>query len=66
MHDYHHSHNVGNYGAFNPFWDWLMGTDASWRNYMKKKNQNIDLPGAPSESDNHTPLNFSFWKNKIK
>mmetsp|Transcript_9466 Transcript_9466/g.38707 ORF Transcript_9466/g.38707 Transcript_9466/m.38707 type:complete len:273 (+) Transcript_9466:151-969(+) len=34
MHDYHHSHNVGNYGgaAFS-FWDSLMGTDRHYREY---------------------------------
>jgi sterol desaturase/sphingolipid hydroxylase (fatty acid hydroxylase superfamily) len=37
FHEYHHSHNIGNYGAFTIFWDWLMGTDVSFNGYMRKK-----------------------------
>lgn len=64
MHDYHHSHNVGNYGAFSPFWDWLMGTDRSWRQYMQRSAaKQVELPPDPSEDANHTPLSFSFWQS---
>ena len=34
-HDYHHSHNVGNFGGFFMFWDWLCGTDAKFREFMR-------------------------------
>eukprot|EP01065_Artemidia_motanka_P035385 TRINITY_DN43302_c0_g1_i1.p2 TRINITY_DN43302_c0_g1~~TRINITY_DN43302_c0_g1_i1.p2 ORF type:complete len:294 (+),score=87.07 TRINITY_DN43302_c0_g1_i1:42-923(+) len=30
-HDYHHTDNLGNYGDWLPFWDWLCGTDRHWR-----------------------------------
>ena len=30
-HDYHHSHNNGNYGGFFMFWDRVCGTDVKYR-----------------------------------
>jgi len=36
-HDFHHSHNVGNYGAFFTFWDRLMGTDKAYREFKKNE-----------------------------
>ena len=38
-HDYHHSHNCGNYGGFFSFWDWLCGTDKSYQKYLKKEQE---------------------------
>ena len=37
VHDYHHSHNVGNYGSFFVFWDWICETDLSYVDYQAKK-----------------------------
>lgn len=34
-HDFHHSHNVGSYGSFFCFWDWIMGTDKPYNEYKK-------------------------------
>jgi len=34
-HDFHHAHNTGNYGAMF-FWDWIMGTDKTYREWLKK------------------------------
>lgn len=39
VHDYHHSHNVGNYGSFFTFWDTICGTDMSYRDYQMRKNK---------------------------
>ena len=36
-HDYHHSQNDGNFGAFFTFWDWVCGTDKKYRAYLLKK-----------------------------
>ena len=36
-HDFHHSHNVGNYGGYFIFWDWAMGTDRAYRAHVQKK-----------------------------
>lgn len=36
-HDFHHAHNAGNYGGYTIFWDWLCGTDRSYREYIKRK-----------------------------
>eukprot|EP01116_Phalansterium_solitarium_P007451 TRINITY_DN20125_c0_g1_i1.p1 TRINITY_DN20125_c0_g1~~TRINITY_DN20125_c0_g1_i1.p1 ORF type:complete len:275 (-),score=47.55 TRINITY_DN20125_c0_g1_i1:88-912(-) len=36
FHDYHHSHNVGNYGMF-WFWDRLCGTDKEFVEFEKRK-----------------------------
>jgi methylsterol monooxygenase len=33
-HEFHHSHNVGAYGSWFCFWDWLMGTDVPYRVYQ--------------------------------
>lgn len=35
FHEYHHSHNIGNYGQFFTLWDWMMGTDVSYYKYLK-------------------------------
>mmetsp|Transcript_45517 Transcript_45517/g.114541 ORF Transcript_45517/g.114541 Transcript_45517/m.114541 type:complete len:265 (+) Transcript_45517:137-931(+) len=35
-HDFHHSHNVGTYGAFFTFWDDVMGTSDAYLQYKKK------------------------------
>ncbi|XP_062508812.1 uncharacterized protein LOC134185047 isoform X2 [Corticium candelabrum] len=36
LHDFHHSHNVGNYGSFFQFWDWLCGTDKVYKRYVQE------------------------------
>lgn len=36
-HDFHHSHNTGCYGAMTPFWDYLMGTDATYHEFVKDR-----------------------------
>ena len=35
FHEYHHTHNVGNYGQFFIFWDWLHGTDVTYSHYIR-------------------------------
>lgn len=35
-HDFHHSHNVGNFGGFFVFWDTLMGTDQLYLAHLSK------------------------------
>eukprot|EP01006_Ploeotia_vitrea_P027875 TRINITY_DN60661_c0_g1_i1.p1 TRINITY_DN60661_c0_g1~~TRINITY_DN60661_c0_g1_i1.p1 ORF type:complete len:279 (-),score=19.02 TRINITY_DN60661_c0_g1_i1:93-902(-) len=35
-HDFHHSHNVGNYGAFF-YWDYFMGTDKAYQKWLKQQ-----------------------------
>lgn len=37
FHEFHHSHNVGNYGAFTTIWDKICGTDVAYKQYMKQK-----------------------------
>jgi len=34
-HDYHHSHNVGNFGGYFIFWDYMMGTDKAYTKHLK-------------------------------
>jgi len=36
FHDYHHSHNIGNYGLFPFTWDSWLGTDAHYKNFIAK------------------------------
>jgi sterol desaturase/sphingolipid hydroxylase (fatty acid hydroxylase superfamily) len=36
-HDYHHSNNLGNFGGFFIFWDWLMGTDEKYLKHLQTK-----------------------------
>jgi len=33
-HDWHHSHNRGNFGILS-FWDWICGTDREYRDWLK-------------------------------
>lgn len=37
FHEFHHSHNVGNYGAFTTIWDYIMGTDVAFEEYETKR-----------------------------
>lgn len=36
-HDFHHSHNIGCYGSFFGFWDWLCGTDAAFKKWKARE-----------------------------
>jgi sterol desaturase/sphingolipid hydroxylase (fatty acid hydroxylase superfamily) len=36
IHDFHHSHNLGNYGSFFQFWDWICGTDKAYKKYVEQ------------------------------
>ncbi|CAD8140859.1 unnamed protein product [Paramecium octaurelia] len=36
-HNYHHSHNVGNYGSFFVFWDTIMGSNKSYNSFIAEK-----------------------------
>ena len=36
-HDFHHSHNVGCYGSFTIFWDWLCATDKAFLEFKEKE-----------------------------
>eukprot|EP01094_Clydonella_sp_ATCC50884_P018592 TRINITY_DN3462_c2_g1_i1.p1 TRINITY_DN3462_c2_g1~~TRINITY_DN3462_c2_g1_i1.p1 ORF type:complete len:321 (+),score=106.69 TRINITY_DN3462_c2_g1_i1:141-1103(+) len=40
-HYYHHSHNVGNYGALFEFWDRVCGTDSAYRQFHERRAQKI-------------------------
>eukprot|EP01120_Amphizonella_sp_Union-15-10_P000376 TRINITY_DN10388_c0_g1_i1.p1 TRINITY_DN10388_c0_g1~~TRINITY_DN10388_c0_g1_i1.p1 ORF type:complete len:280 (-),score=23.93 TRINITY_DN10388_c0_g1_i1:28-867(-) len=39
-HDFHHSRNVGSYGSWTPFWDWLMGTNKPFESWLKQNEAN--------------------------
>ena len=47
-HDWHHSHNRGNYGLFK-FWDWICGTDLEYRKWLRGE------PTTPF-SDSRSPV----------
>eukprot|EP00357_Protocruzia_adherens_P034525 CAMPEP_0115018730 /NCGR_PEP_ID=MMETSP0216-20121206/29010_1 /TAXON_ID=223996 /ORGANISM="Protocruzia adherens, Strain Boccale" /LENGTH=328 /DNA_ID=CAMNT_0002390041 /DNA_START=120 /DNA_END=1106 /DNA_ORIENTATION=+ len=36
-HDYHHSHNIGNYASFFTYWDSLFGTNKTFYRYLNKR-----------------------------
>ena len=36
-HDFHHSHNIGCYGSFTIFWDWICGTDKAFNDFKSGK-----------------------------
>eukprot|EP00126_Sphaerothecum_destruens_P004057 Sdes_comp17949_c0_seq1m7208 len=39
FHDFHHMNFTGNYASTFTFWDWLLGTDQSFKSYQKKMNR---------------------------
>lgn len=39
VHDYHHSHNVGNFASFFTWWDHYMGTDAAYLKFVEKEEE---------------------------
>eukprot|EP00698_Gefionella_okellyi_P022835 TRINITY_DN7635_c0_g1_i1.p1 TRINITY_DN7635_c0_g1~~TRINITY_DN7635_c0_g1_i1.p1 ORF type:complete len:271 (+),score=28.59 TRINITY_DN7635_c0_g1_i1:131-943(+) len=36
-HDFHHSKNVGSYGSFFNFWDWVTGTDKPFKQWLEER-----------------------------
>lgn len=46
-HDFHHSHNQGNFGSFFIFWDWICGTDKPYNEWKK----NGELESAEQKED---------------
>jgi len=62
-HDFHHSHNTGNFGgASSKFWDQLMGTDRTYHEYMARISANpalaTDIPvdaTDPGRAADETP-----------
>lgn len=40
-HEFHHSHNIGNYGQFFTFWDWIMGTDVAYYKWQRQQKQKL-------------------------
>lgn len=36
-HDFHHSHNLGNYSSFFTIWDTILGTNGDYYKYYGKK-----------------------------
>ena len=41
FHDYHHSHNLGNYGGLFSFWDTVCGTNKKYLEYIIKGNKKL-------------------------
>lgn len=39
-HDFHHTHNTGNFGGWFIFWDWLCGTDQRYSLHLEKNKTN--------------------------
>jgi sterol desaturase/sphingolipid hydroxylase (fatty acid hydroxylase superfamily) len=37
VHDFHHSHNIGNYASFFTYWDRLCGTAVAYERYVEKQ-----------------------------
>eukprot|EP00455_Lapot_gusevi_P014815 TRINITY_DN17463_c0_g1_i1.p1 TRINITY_DN17463_c0_g1~~TRINITY_DN17463_c0_g1_i1.p1 ORF type:complete len:157 (-),score=32.90 TRINITY_DN17463_c0_g1_i1:112-582(-) len=37
VHDFHHSHNVGNFASFFTWWDRICGTDHAWVEHLSHK-----------------------------
>lgn len=42
VHDFHHSQNVGNYGSMTSMWDWLCGTDLSYKDYLARQSAKVE------------------------
>jgi sterol desaturase/sphingolipid hydroxylase (fatty acid hydroxylase superfamily) len=38
-HDFHHSHNMSNFGGWFMFWDWICGTDKSYEKHVMIKHK---------------------------
>jgi sterol desaturase/sphingolipid hydroxylase (fatty acid hydroxylase superfamily) len=53
-HDFHHSHNVGNFGSFFIFWDWIMGTDEAYRRWVTKQFESQKAPLTREEKKKQT------------
>jgi len=49
-HDWHHSHNRGNFGVFR-FWDWLMGTDKEYKKWLAGGNVPLETPELKGKTD---------------
>lgn len=50
-HDFHHSHNVGNYSSFFILWDTLLGSNASFYLFHSKKDKQVKEIKAHNKKD---------------
>jgi sterol desaturase/sphingolipid hydroxylase (fatty acid hydroxylase superfamily) len=50
-HDFHHSHNVGNYGSFFSLWDTVFGTNSIYFKYLALREQQKDVETTKAEID---------------
>jgi len=49
-HDFHHSHNVGNYSSFFTWWDTLMGTNQAYRVFVRKLKEGVRAPNPQPQA----------------
>ncbi len=49
-HDFHHSHNVGNFGSM-PYWDYFMGTDKAYKEFLAREAKGQNAPIASEIGD---------------
>eukprot|EP00039_Didymoeca_costata_P016828 m.306817 g.306817 ORF g.306817 m.306817 type:complete len:275 (+) comp16457_c0_seq16:240-1064(+) len=40
-HNFHHSHNIGNYGGYFTFWDHVCGTNKAYQAFLEKKKKQV-------------------------
>lgn len=48
-HDFHHSHNVGNYSSFLTIWDIVFGDNAAYVKHIKAEQKDTDSTGDKKE-----------------
>ena len=50
-HDYHHSHNVGNYSSFFTFWDTICGSNRHYFQFLAKKQEQEAMEAVKKQLD---------------
>ena len=50
-HDFHHSHNMGCYGSFTTFWDWITGTDQAFLEFQAKARAKVTSSSGTSAAN---------------
>lgn len=58
-HDFHHSHNIGCFGSFTIFWDWICGTDQAYLEFRKKHKEVVGDQPVKAKSMSETTADIN-------
>lgn len=66
-HDFHHTHNVGNYSSFFSLWDTVFGLNVDYHNYQEEmKQMRMTLKGSAGQEEKEADFKQALIKELLK